>query len=373
MGQGFPDFAGSLTARQAAAEALLVGSAAANQYSAPAGLLELREEVSRLYARLYPGDAYDPASEVVICTSGQESLNAALRACVSEQVSRGGRDGVIVFEPYFPFTQGALDNAPAVMQPVRTHAPGFAIDAAALRAAVTPRTGTVLLNSPHNPTGHVASEAELAAVAEVCVEHDLLAVSDEVYEHAVFGEGCRHRRLCDVPGMRGRTITVSSAGKLFSLTGWRVAWALAPARLATAVASAHTNLTYSAPTPLQAGIAAALREEDGSFGGVAQLFGANFELLATALREHRDLTVCDAQGGYFLVADAGVPDIDFVRSLAAECGVVCTPMSVFYADQDQSESCTLVRFTICKSREHILRACAALAGRRGRRERVAGT
>jgi len=221
MGQGFPDFAGSLTARHAAAEALLVGSAAANQYSAPAGLLELREEVSRLYARLYPGDAYDPASEVVICTSGQESLNAALRACVSEQVSRGGRDGVIVFEPYFPFTQGALDNAPAVMQPVRTHAPGFAIDAAALRAAVTPRTGTVLLNSPHNPTGHVATEAELAAVAEVCIEHDLLAVSDDVYEHAVFGEGCRHRRLCDVPGMRERTITVSSAGKLFSLTGWR--------------------------------------------------------------------------------------------------------------------------------------------------------
>jgi len=149
MGQGFPDFAGSLTARQAAAEALLVGSAAANQYSAPAGLLELREEVSRLYARLYPGDAYDPASEVVICTSGQESLNAALRACVSEQVSRGGRDGVIVFEPYFPFTQGALDNAPAVMQPVRTHAPGFAIDAAALRAAVTPRTGA-------RPPRHVA-------------------------------------------------------------------------------------------------------------------------------------------------------------------------------------------------------------------------
>jgi len=289
MGQGFPDFAGSLTARHAAAEALLVGSAAANQYSAPAGLLELREEVSRLYARLYPGDAYDPASEVVICTSGQESLNAALRACVSEQVSRGGRDGVIVFEPYFPFTQGALDNAPAVMQPVRTHAPGFAIDAAALRAAVTPRTGTVLLNSPHNPTGHVATEAELAAVAEVCIEHDLLAVSDDVYEHAVFGEGCRHRRLCDVPGMRERTITVSSAGKLFSLTGWRVAWALAPARLATAVASAHTNLTYSAPTPLQAGIAAALREEDGSFGGVAQLFGANFELLATAPREHQPL------------------------------------------------------------------------------------
>ena len=149
MGQGFPDFAGSLTARQAAAEALLVGSAAANQYSAPAGLLELREEVSRLYARLYPGDAYDPASEVVICTSGQESLNAALRACVSEQVSRGGRDGVSVFEPYFPFTQGALDNAPAVMQPVRTHAPGFAIDAAALRAAVTPRTGA-------RPPRHVA-------------------------------------------------------------------------------------------------------------------------------------------------------------------------------------------------------------------------
>lgn len=155
---------------------------------------------------------------------------------------------------------------------------------------------------------------------------------------------------------------MSSAGKLFSLTGWRVAWALAPAHLASAVAAAHTNITYSAPTPLQVGIAAAVREEDGSFGGAAELFAGNFELLAAALREHHGLTVCDAQGGYFLVADAGVPDMAFVRSLAAECGVVCTPMSVFYQSQ-QPEPCTLVRFTICKSRAYIERACAALASR----------
>ena len=146
MGQGFPDFAGSLIAREAAAEAILQGSAAANQYSSPVGLLELREAVSSLYARLYhPGKTYDPESEVVITTSGQECLNAALRACVREQ---GQRDGVIVFEPFFPFTQGALDNAPGIMQPVMTHAPGFEIDLSALRAAVTPRTGTLILNSP---------------------------------------------------------------------------------------------------------------------------------------------------------------------------------------------------------------------------------
>ena len=249
MGQGFPDFEGSIVARQAAAEALLSGEQVLNQYSAPAGLMELREAVGDFYHRLYPdGVTYDPATEIVICTSGQETLNAALRTTVQ---ARAGRDGVLVFEPYFPFTQGAMDTAGGVFQPVLLQKPAFAIDPHAVRTAITPSTGTLFLNSPHNPTGHVATRTELESLAQICVEHDLLAVSDEVYENSVFGPGATHLRLADMPGMRERTITVSSAGKLFSLTGWRVAWALAPPTLATAISAAHTNLTYSAPTPLQ--------------------------------------------------------------------------------------------------------------------------
>lgn len=362
MGQGFPDFAGSKVARESAAAALLSGDAALNQYSPPPGLQDLRDAVSEFYARTYPGGRpYDPSSEVVVCTSGQEALNASMRA-VLQRTEAGGRNGVLVFEPFFPFTMPPLTNAGGVMQPVKLHAPTFAIDPAAVEAAITPQTGAIVLNTPHNPTGHVASRGELEAIAQLCVKHDLLAISDEVYEHSVFGAGCEHLRLADFPGMRERTITVSSAGKLFSLTGWRVAWALACPELALAVATAHTNLTYSAPTPLQAGIAAALKVEDGSFGGVRELFGGNFELLADALQCHGGLQVCDAQGGYFLVADTqGIPDMEYVRALADATGVVCTPMSVFYKSELQ-QPCTLVRFTICKSREHITRACKALQG-----------
>ncbi len=361
MGQGFPDFEGSLIARKAAAEAMLAGAPSLNQYSPQLGLLELREAVSDFYLRQHPeAPAYDPGSEVVVCTSGQEALTASIRACIQRQ----GRRGVLVLEPFYPFLAGAIEMAGGVMTPVRLQPPDFRLDSAvvdAIRSAATAEVGTLVLNSPHNPTGMVATPAELLAVGGLCTELDLCAVSDEVYENAVFGPNARHRRLADVEGMRERTATISSAGKLFSLTGWRVGWALAPPTLATAIAASHTHLTYSAPTPFQVGMAAALREEDGSFGGIRDLFGGNFERLATALRR-RGLNVCDAQGGYFLVAETGgVPDMQFVRSLAEETGVVCTPMSVFYNAPTADSTCTLVRFTICKSREHIEKACAALA------------
>ena len=178
-------------------------------------------------------------------------------------------------------------------------------------------------------------------------------------------------RLADVAGMRNRTVTISSAGKLFSLTGWRVGWVCGPKRLMAPVNFAHTHISYCAPTPLQIGIAAALKEEDGSFGGTASLFAGNFELLADAVGRGTGAKVCAAQGGYFLVADVSATgaqsDMHFVQDLATRKGVVCTPLSVFYLDPAPSETpgaahapCMLVRFTICKSREHIMRACQAL-------------
>ena len=189
MGQGFPDFEGSLVAREAASKALL--SENLNQYSAQAGLPELRQAVSDFYARFHPSAApYDPATEVCITSSGQEALTASLRACLA---ARPGRDGVLCFEPFYPFLSGAVELAGGSMQTVRLEAPGFAIDAERLRAAVRPSTAAVVLNSPHNPTGRVATPAELAAVAEVCTEHDLLAVSDEVHGghfHLRLGSSC---------------------------------------------------------------------------------------------------------------------------------------------------------------------------------------
>lgn len=370
MGQGYPDFPGSSIARRVAAEAAASAESSLAQYTPQPGSLRLRRAVSQFYAERY-GASYDPADEVVVTAGGQESLAAAFLAYLDPG------DEVVLFEPFYPFMLGAVHLAGAIPRVVRLNAPDFEIDHAALEAAcASPRAKMVVLNSPHNPTGHVATAAELALVARLCARHDLLALSDEVYEHAVF-DGT-HRRLADEPGMRERTITVSSGGKLFSLTGWRVAWACGPAALVGPLGRAHTHLTFSAPTPLQEGIAAALEAETagagaagvgaseaeaGSLGAIAPLFRANFEALSAALRDGTAVrSVCAAQGGYFLVAETdGRSDVDFCTALARDKGVVCTPMSVFYASAfDEAAPCTLVRFTICKSAEHIARACAAL-------------
>ena len=186
-----------------------------------------------------------------------------------------------------------------------------------------------------------------------------------MYEHSVFPtSGLSHARLADQPGMAERTLTLGSGGKLFALTGWRVAWTYGPRPLVTPLGRAHTHLTFSAPTPLQAGIAAALRAEDG-LSEAGPLFGENHARLSRALLEHTSVrSVCAAEGGYFLVAQTdGQSDVDFCKELAETRGVVCTPMSVFYATPfAPHEPCTLVRFTVCKSREHIQRCCDALMG-----------
>lgn len=342
MGQGFPDFPGSRVAREAAAEALLDDDAGLNQYSSPTGLPILRKAVANFYERRY-GVAYDADLEVVVCTSGQEALCTALRACIQ----RSGRTGVLLFEPFYPFALGAVAAAGGRPHVVRLEPPLFEVQL----HDPPPDVGVVLSNTPHNPTGRVFEGAELDSVASLCQEHDLYVVSDEVYEHVVF-DGYHHRRLADVEGMRERTCTVSSAGKLLSLTGWRVAWVLAHDRdLAAAVAEHRTHASYCAPTPLQVGVARALDDDD-----VGTHFGENFAILAEALG-HRGLEVCPAQGGYFLVARTPTPDLRFVRELAEDTGVVCTPLSVFYRDEAPSH---LVRFALCKSRDHVRAACARL-------------
>ena len=337
--------AGSAVARDAAKAALDVP--ALNQYAPINGLAELRAEIRNFYERSY-GSTYDD-DEVVVTTSGQEALVAALKACFTEE-----RRGVVVMEPFYPFLAPAIAAAGGVMQPARL-GPGFVLDEAALDAAADATTACAVLNTPHNPTGRVFSATEIDAFASFCERQKIYAVADEVYEHAVF-PGRTHIRLAD--RLRERTISLSSAGKLFSLTGWRVGWALAPRDLALRVSNAHTALTYSAPTPLQQGVAAALKAEDGSFDGVPFTFHRNAEMLAAALTA-RGLDVFPPEGGYFLCANCHEPAMGFVEKLAYDTGVVCTPLNVFYATPPAED--TWVRFTICKSAAHVDRACEALA------------
>jgi N-succinyldiaminopimelate aminotransferase len=349
MGQGFPDFAGSAVARRAAQEALDVP--ALNQYAPINGLPELRDEIRSFYQRRY-GASYDD-DEVVVTTSGQEALVASLKACFTEE-----RRGVVVLEPFYPFLAPAIAAAGGVMQPARL-GDGFVLDAEALDAAADATTACAVLNTPHNPTGRVFTAAEIDAFASFCERANggIYAVADEVYEHAVF-PGAMHRRLAD--RMPDRTISLSSAGKLFSLTGWRVGWALGPRDLALKVSNAHMALTYSAPTPLQKGIAEALKAEDGSFDGVPFIFHRNAEMLTAALTA-RGLDVFPPAGGYFLVANCHEPAMGFVEKLADETGVVCTPLSVFYSTPPLESGDTWVRFTICKSASQVEKACEALA------------
>lgn len=374
MGQGFPDFPGSAVARHVASEAVTGGEAFFNQYSQQPGSLQLREAIAAFHSQRY-GTAWN-ATDVVVTAGAQEGLAAAFSAFLDPG------DEVILCEPFYPFMLGAVRLAGAVPRVVTLRAPDFAIDAEVIRAmeaaAASARCKMIVLNTPHNPTGHVATEAELDAIASICVSHDLLAVADEVYEHCVF-LGAKHKQLCSQAGMQERTITLGSGGKLFSLTGWRVAWAVGPSELTEPLGAAHTHLTFSAPTPLQAGIAAALADEhvEDELDLVRDLFAGNYEQLSAALMEMRMeaapygtesgpglavKSVCEAQGGYFLVAETNhnVSDVEFCRMLAKEKKIACTPMSVFYSSESEAEACTLVRFTICKSREHIERVCNQL-------------
>ena len=359
MSQGFPDFEGSAVARAAAANAIESGSVVMNQYSPQPGLADLRSAVSDFVHRRY-GSRYDAASgEVVITAGGQEALAAAFLAFLDPG------DEVVLFEPFYPFMLGAVHQAGAIPRAVTLRPPNFAIDEDDLRAAAaSPRAKMIVLNSPHNPTGHVATAAELQLVADVCKQNDLIALSDEVYEHCIFPHsGASHMQLASVEGMRERCITFGSGGKLFALTGWRVAWAYGPSSLLGPLSTAHTHMTFSAPTPLQAGIAAALREDEKSLSEIATLFGSNFDALAAALRNGTSVrSICAAQGGYFLVAQTdGTRDVEFVEALAEEKGVVCTPMSVFYSTPfAENDPCQLVRFTVCKSQEHVQNVCDAL-------------
>ncbi len=350
LGQGFPDTDGPHEVIEAAVAALRAGR---NQYPPGRGVPELLEAIAA-HQRHWYGVQLDPQREVLVTAGATEAITAALLALVEPG------DEVLTFEPYYDSYAAGIALAGASRRCVTLRAPDFAIDRQALRAALTPRTRLVLLNSPHNPTGKVFTRAELEAVAELCRENDLLAVTDEVYEHLVFdGE---HIRLACLPGMWERTVSVSSAAKSFSVTGWKVGWVSGPEPLVTAVATVKQFLTYVNAAPLQPAVAVALGLPDEVLLAARDRLRDRRDQLVNGLRDI-GLDVFTPAGTYFAIADLaslGVNDaLQFCRRLPERVGVAAVPVSVFYDDARAGAS--LVRFAFCKRPEVIDTALERLA------------
>jgi N-succinyldiaminopimelate aminotransferase len=358
LGQGFPDTDGP-TAVLDAAEAALRGGR--NQYPPGPGVPELRAAVAR-HQRARYGLGYDPDTDVLVTAGATEGITAAVLALCEPG------DEVVCFEPYYDSHAASIALAGAVRRPVTLRAPAvpggrYTFDPADLRAAVGPRTRLLLLNSPHNPTGMVFTADELAAVAELCVAHDLVAVTDEVYEHLVFtdAEAGGHIPLATLPGMAERTLTVSSAGKTFSVTGWKVGWVCGPAELVSAVTRVKQFLTYVNAAPLQPAVAVGLGLPDEYFTGFRAGMQAQRDLLAAGLAE-AGFTALRSEGTYFVTCDirplGGTDGVEFCRTLPERCGVVAVPTQVFYDDAEAGRH--LVRFAFCKRPEVLADAVERL-------------
>ncbi|GGU50921.1 pyridoxal phosphate-dependent aminotransferase [Streptomyces bacillaris] len=354
LGQGFPDTDGPEEIREAAVRALRAGHG--NQYPPGPGVPELRNAVADHQKRFY-GLNWSPETEVLITTGATEAIAAALLALVEPG------DEVIAFEPYYDSYAACIALAGGVRVPLTLRAPAFRPDLDELRALITPRTRLLLLNSPHNPTGAVLTPEELSGIAALAVEHDLLVVTDEVYEHLVF-EGAHHP-IAALPGMRERTVSISSAGKTYSYTGWKIGWVTADAPLVTAVRSAKQYLTFVSGGPFQYAIAEALQLPDAFFTEFRDSMRRKRDLLAGGLRS-AGFQVYEPEGTYFITTDIspfGEEDAyAFCRALPERCGVAAVPNSVFYDDPEAGRS--QVRFTFCK-RDEVLESAVERLRRLG--------
>ncbi|GAA2138969.1 pyridoxal phosphate-dependent aminotransferase [Nocardioides koreensis] len=355
LGQGFPDVDGPPSVIARAVAALEAGG---NQYAPGLGVPALRQAIARHQQRHY-GLELDPDSQVVVTTGCTEGIAAALLGLVDPG------DEVVVLEPYYDSYVAMIQMAGGVRRPVTLRAPDFRLDPDELRAAVTPRTRLLLVNTPHNPTGTVLTPEELGAIAEVAVEHDLVVVTDEVYEHLTF-TGHRHVPLATLPGMFERTLTLSSAGKSWSFTGWKVGWATGPAELVAAVLAAKQWLTFTSGSPLQPAIALALDEEADYPIRLAGHLEQRRDLLCAGLTE-AGLDVRVPEGTYFATADVsglGWKDgLSFCLALPERAGVVAIPSQVFYDDPDgPGAGRHLVRWAFCKEPEMIEEGLRRLKG-----------
>jgi N-succinyldiaminopimelate aminotransferase len=347
LGQGFPDTDGPSVVLEAAVDAIRAGR---NQYPPGAGIPELRQAVAD-HQRRFWGLTYDPDTEILVTAGATEALMASILAFCDPG------DEVVVFEPTYDTYTAAIALAGARQRVVTLQEPGWSFDADALRGAFSNRTKVLILNSPHNPTGKVFTREELSLLAELCVEHDVVAVTDEVYEHLVYdGE---HVPLASLPGMRDRTVTISSAGKTFSLTGWKVGWACASPELLGAVRSVKQHLTYVNGAPFQPAVALGLALDDAYYDGLRASLRAKRDLLCDGLAG-AGLDVLRPAGTYFatVALPEGTDGLAWCRALPERAGVVAIPTGVFY--EDPARGSHLVRFTFCKRDEVLGEAAARL-------------
>jgi aspartate/methionine/tyrosine aminotransferase len=359
LGQGFPDFPGPDLVKEAAAAAIRADH---NQYAPSHGTPHLRRAVAATFGRSY-GREVDPDSEVTVTSGATEALQAAMLAFLDPG------DEVLVFEPFYDAYPPQAIFAGATIRPVRLHPPDWSFDPAELAGAVGPRTRAILLNTPHNPTGKVFSRAELEQIAALAQERDLLVITDEAYDRITF-DGARHIPIATLPGMWERTVTINSTGKTFSMTGWKIGYAVAAPALSASLRGTHQFITFATATPLQEAMATALEtaEERGYYDALRQMYTDLRDQLRDALVSS-GLPALPCQGTYFLMADIaglGFPDdVAFCRYLMREIGVAAIPPSAFYADP--STAPLLARFCFAKRPETIAAAAERLAGLPARR------
>lgn len=350
LGQGFPDADGPLDVRQAAANALLEAS---NQYPPMAGLPLLRGAVAAHYAD-HHGIDLAWQTDVTITSGATEAIAAALFGLIEPG------DEVICFQPLYDAYVPLIRRAGGVPKFVTLVAPDWTIHEAALNEAVSPRTKLVILNNPLNPVGKVFSRSELAVLAKFCLENDLVAISDEVWEHVVFGSA-HHTSLLSMPEMANRCVKIGSAGKIFALTGWKVGWACACPALSEAIAKAHQFLTFTTPPNLQIGVAYGLAKNMASFQEASANFGSAYTQFTSRLHDAGFVTL-PSSGTYFQLLDlraSGIAEDDKAFALRAvkDCGVACIPLSSFYEKEAPNH---LIRLCFAKSEETLARGLNGL-------------
>ena len=346
LGQGFPDFDGPDAIKDAAVQAIRDG---VNQYAVAMGAPALRKSIADHAERFY-GQQVDPDTMVTVTSGATEAIFDAILGTVDPG------DEVVLFEPFYDSYAASVEMAGGVPRFVRLRPPGpgqgtWWFDRAELEAAFSDRTRLVLVNTPHNPTGKVYTREELELIGELCKRHGALVLSDEVYEHIVYAPA-KHVRTATLPGMAERTITISSSGKTFSFTGWKIGWAIAQPALRQAVQSTHQFVTFATAAPLQAAVAAALRLPDPYFADLASMYRAKRDRLVQALNAS-GLRASPPEGSYFAMADIRPfgfqDDFEFCRHLTREVGVAAIPPSAFYGEEHRADGRAMARFAFCKT------------------------
>lgn len=356
LAQGFPDFDGPDIGKRAAQQAIADGH---NQYAPLAGVPELKEAVARWSAH-YNNLTCDPASRITITNGCTEAITAALMGLVNPG------EEVILFEPFYDSYLASVAMAGAIPKfvTIKPTEDGFSYDPEDLERAFSSNTRAILINTPHNPTGMVMSDEQLTHIAELCTKHDTIALSDEVYERLTF-DGFDHRSIATVPGMENRSVAMSSLGKTFSLTGWKVGWTIASPDLTAGIRSAHQFLTFSVPTPLQFGAAVLLDDARDEIDQLGTHYTKTRRVLAEALSE-LGFGVRMPQGSYFIMADHRAvsdrlgltTDVEMCTWLPEHAGVAAIPPSAFYDQPEHGQD--FIRFAFCKRMETIDHAIARL-------------